>query len=471
MKTLYTLLKSTTVFIISLGAVLSTKAQSTLEFINSSASTSATGPSVASQAITFYENRTNGTYAAFTAPTTTATVSLSNQQYTMTPAQVSTRTGSSFGTTVNAFGNSAGSLNLYMSLGSVGGASSSNFTAAGTMTGGTGISTTNNYGLEVFNSALALQNAGRSTSGRWYMADLTITFSSPISNPVIHLAGLGGTSGGLGFTTEFDLSSTGVTLMKLSGSSELTVTNTSILNNDPSPAGTTGLGAASGSVLVNGTNLSSVTFKMYMRGDGGSSSWSVGHAGDGFLLSASALTGSVSTLPVGLTDFTAVLANNSTQLDWSTAMESNSSFFSIEHSTDQNSWETIGSVQAAGNSTTARSYGFAHNHPVAGNNFYRLKMVDQDGTFTYSKVNEVSVEEASRVSFYPNPVKSSCTVNTNSTTPRSLSLLTLDGRMLQQNNSFVSGGSIDLSRYPNGIYLIVLRSATGKSEVLKLMKD
>ena len=129
MKTLYTLLKSSTVIVISLGAVLSTKAQSTLEFINSSASTSATGPSVASQAITFFENRTNGTYAAFASPTTTATVSLSNQQYTMTPAQIATRTGSSFGTNVNGFGTSAGSLNLYMSLGSVGGASSSNFTA------------------------------------------------------------------------------------------------------------------------------------------------------------------------------------------------------------------------------------------------------------------------------------------------------------------------------------------------------
>ncbi|WP_431213670.1 T9SS type A sorting domain-containing protein [Puia sp. P3] len=426
---------------------------------------------MANQVMTFYENRTNGTYAAFTSPTTTATLSLSNQQYTMTSAQVSTRTGSSFGTNVNPFGSGAGSLNLYMSLGSVGGASSSNFTAAGTMTAGTGISTTNNYGVEIFNSALALQNAGRSTSGRWYMADLTITFSAPINNPVIHVAGLGGTAGGLGFTTEFDLSSTGVTLMKLSGSSELTVTNTSILNNDPSPAGTTGLGAASGSILINGTNVTSVTFKMYMRGDGGSSSWSTGHAGDGFLLSTSALTASVSTLPVGLVDFTAVSSGDGARLDWSTAIESNSSFFYIEHSTDQNSWETIGSVQAAGNSTTARSYAFTHKNAGAGNNFYRLKMVDQDGTFVYSKVDEVSVEEASRVSFYPNPVKSGCTVNTNSTTPTSLSLVTLDGRMLQQNNSFVSGGTVDLSRYPNGIYLIVLRSVTGKSEVLKVMKD
>jgi hypothetical protein len=390
----------------------------------------------------------------------------------MTSAQVSTKTGSSFGTNINSFGTAAGSLNLYMQLGAVGSASNSNFTAASGMTAGTGISTTSNYGVEVFNSALALQNAGRSTSGRWYMADLTITFSTPINNPVIHLAGLGGTSAGLGFTTEFDLITSNVTLSRLSGSSELTVTSNSILNNAANPTGTTGLGAASGSVLVTGSNVSSVSFKMYLRGDGTASSWSSGnHAGDGFLLSASTATGSLSTLPVGLTEFTATLESNTTRLSWATATESNSSYFDVEYSTDNITWESIGSVQAAGNTTTGRSYAFTHNHPAAGNNFYRLKMADQDGTFTYSKVDQVAIEETSKITFYPNPVKSSCTVNTNSTTPQSLSLLTLDGRMLQQNNTFISGGSIDLSRYPNGIYLIVLRSTTGKSEVLKVMKD
>src|SRR5262249_55062324 len=161
---------------------------------NSSASTTATGPSIANQVITFYENVSGSVYTPFVTPTTTATFSLSNQQYSMTSAQIATRTGSSFGTNVNSGGSNAGTLNLYMQLGAVGGASASNFTAASGMTAGTGISTTTNYGVEIFNSALALANASRSTSGRWYMADLTITFSTPINNPVIHVAGLGGTS-------------------------------------------------------------------------------------------------------------------------------------------------------------------------------------------------------------------------------------------------------------------------------------
>ncbi|MBS1605188.1 MAG: T9SS type A sorting domain-containing protein [Bacteroidetes bacterium] len=472
MTTLYARRTSSIALLITMLASLSIKAQSTLEFTSSSASTTASGPSIASQAVTFYENRTNGSYAAFSSPTTTVTVSLSNQQYTMSNSQISTRTGSAFGAGNNSFGNSASSLNFYMQMNAIGGASAGNFTAAGSLTSGTGISLTSNYGIEIFNSALALQNAGRSTSGRWYMADLTIAFNTPVNNPVIHLAGLGATSSSLGFTTEFDLVTSNVSLSKLSGSSELTVTSTSILNNAANPAATTGLGAASGSVLVTGSNITSITFKMYMRGDGSSSFWSLlGHAGDGFLLSASTSTSSISTLPVGLTGFTAALENNITRLNWSTAIESNSSYFDVEYSTDNNSWMTIGTVQAAGNSTTGRTYAFTHTHPAAGNNFYRLRMIDQDGTFTYSKVDEVSVEEPSRITFYPNPVRSSCTVNTNSTTPQSLSLLTLDGRMLLQNNSFVSGGSIDLSRYPNGVYLLVLRSATGKSEVLKIMKD
>jgi hypothetical protein len=211
---------------------------------------------------------------------------------------------------------------------------------------------------------------------------------------------------------------------------------------------------------------------MYLRGDGGSSQWSSsGHAGDGFLISASAFVSALVTLPVELTGFTAKTEENTTLLKWSTATEAGTRAYVIEYSTDENNWQVIGSVQAAGNSTSNTNYNFTHSHPSEGNNYYRLKMVDLDGQFSYSKVDAVSFATTTKINFYPNPVKTGCTIITNSTTAQSITLLTLDGHMLQQNNNFVSGSSFDLSKYPNGVYLFVVRNATGRSEVLKVLKN
>jgi hypothetical protein len=53
----------------------------------------------------------------------------------------------------------------------------------------------------------------------------------------------------------------------------------------------------------------------------------------------------------------------------------------------------------------------------------------------------------------------------------SVSVMTIDGRQLQENNNFFSGGSIDLSRYPAGIYLLGIRGISGNTQVLKILKN
>ncbi|RZK60818.1 MAG: hypothetical protein EOO59_06570, partial [Hymenobacter sp.] len=130
---------------------------------------------------------------------------------------------------------------------------------------------------------------------RYQYADLTITFSQPIANPVLNISALGATYGSFGFTTEFNLLTTGVTLSKLSGSQELTVSENQILNNDKSPSETTGSGAASGSVLVStpAAGITSVALRIYLRPNtlGGTiHSNGATHAGDGWALSISTLT-------------------------------------------------------------------------------------------------------------------------------------------------------------------------------------
>lgn len=479
MKSLYPF-KTTLILIGSISTVLSAAGQPTLEFANGSGP-AGNGASVANQVITFQDNTNNpagNNFSAYSTPTITTTFSLSNQQYTLNATQISTQAGVNFGATTSGASQMAANFNLFPLMSAVSAAPGNDFTSAPTIPAGTGISTGFNYATEIFTSAMGLYNAGALTTGRYYMADLTITFSSPLTNPVIHIVGIGGAvpegAQTLGLTTEFDLKTAGVVLSKLSGSTELSVNNTQILNSALHPSATTGSGAASGTIQVTGTGISSLVFKIFLRGDGGGAVWSSNteHTGDAFLIGVSTLITNI-VLPVGLMDFTAVAqSNHTTQLQWATATEDNSDFFDVEYSTDENAWQTIGSVQSAGNSSTQQNYSFIHTSPASGSNYYRLKEVDKDGNGTYSKVCQVWFgKAASRLSFYPNPVKDRVTITNSGGGLASVLVLTLDGRQLQQNGHFNSGESIDLSKYPAGIYLLAIKNVSGDTEVLKVLKN
>ncbi len=97
-------------------------------------------------------------------------------------------------------------------------------------------------------------------------------------------------------------------------------------------------------------------------------------------------------LPVTVSKFTAKL-NKETQavLNWTTATEKNSSRFEIEHSLDNVNFKKLGTVKAIGNSNLQVNYEYTDAGFVKGMvNYYRLKMIDMDNTFTYSAVRQLS---------------------------------------------------------------------------------
>jgi hypothetical protein len=94
-------------------------------------------------------------------------------------------------------------------------------------------------------------------------------------------------------------------------------------------------------------------------------------------------------LPIKLVDFKARLKGDNVALDWSTSSESNSRSFEIERSYDGNKFTKVGTLAAAGNSNTLRSYAFADPEIAQENNYYRLKQIDLDGKSEYSKVVQV----------------------------------------------------------------------------------
>jgi hypothetical protein len=122
--------------------------------------------------------------------------------------------------------------------------------------------------------------------------------------------------------------------------------------------------------------------------------------------------GSTSTLPVTLMTFTGQAEGSGVLLHWATAEEQNSSYFEVDRSADNQTYTAIGQVSAAGNSTQTTDYSFTDGSPLTGNNYYRLKMVNLDGSFLYSQVVVVNIggSSMSSVNVYPNPAHGSFTL-------------------------------------------------------------
>ena len=90
-------------------------------------------------------------------------------------------------------------------------------------------------------------------------------------------------------------------------------------------------------------------------------------------------------LPVELISFTAKPGVESVQLSWKTAMEKNFRQFDVEYSTNVKRFDKIGTVMSQSFSNGGL-YNFSHNMMIGNTMYYRLKMVDQDGSFKYSKI-------------------------------------------------------------------------------------
>ncbi len=93
-----------------------------------------------------------------------------------------------------------------------------------------------------------------------------------------------------------------------------------------------------------------------------------------------------SLLPVILTEFTVTGNDGSNLLQWKTATEINSSYFAVQKSSNGTDFETVGTVAAAGNSSTTKTYNFSDFTPYSHINYYRIIIVDKDNSKEYSNI-------------------------------------------------------------------------------------
>lgn len=174
------------------------------------------------------------------------------------------------------------------------------------------------------------------------------------------------------------------------------------------------------------------------------------------------------TLPVELTAFHAQQTGAAVLLRWTTASERESKYFEVERSHDLENWVAIGSLDAAGSSAQPIDYLMRDPAPLPGNNYYRLNMVDTDGSQEHSPVREVWLHEREPAA-YPNPSAGSIWVRR---AGEHVTLEVIDGLGRSVPYMLLEAGEtllhVDLGQEAIGLYTLKLRagSATYTERVL-----
>lgn len=181
-------------------------------------------------------------------------------------------------------------------------------------------------------------------------------------------------------------------------------------------------------------------------------------------------TASDPALPLKLTSFDAKIENCTAGISWTTAEEFAVSHFELEHSNEGRKWSVLSTVDA-------RNTAGEHNYSLMAElssteNFYRLKMVDIDGSTTYSRVLKLNAPLnciLKQIRLYPNPVSDILYIQRVATGDL-YSIYDNSGKIILQGTVTRSIQEIDIRKLFTGIYSIAITNKNGKTKLLKFLK-
>jgi len=188
---------------------------------------------------------------------------------------------------------------------------------------------------------------------------------------------------------------------------------------------------------------------------------------DGFFIDdVTVIKSNTATLPSDFLSFRGIVKNQAVQLNWEATMSDLHERFEVERSFDGTYFTSIAKI----NTSTANNY--TDKTAANGINYYRIKQVDKDGGFKYSRVLNFSIMENRMVNVFPNPVKQFATVEMNGVKNETIRFDFMDqfGRMLKQEERKISVGlnrmQFDVRSLTNQIYYIKI--VNDKNEVISV---
>jgi Secretion system C-terminal sorting domain len=160
-------------------------------------------------------------------------------------------------------------------------------------------------------------------------------------------------------------------------------------------------------------------------------------------------------LPIKLSNFSVTQKEQTAVLNWASATEINANYFEIERSIDGKNFETIGKITCQ---KTASNYRFENQIGNAKNAiYYRLKMIDNDGSFGYSDIKKLEIDIKKSTFIYPNPVEGNeikIRLNYEPTEDINYYIYNTTGTLLQQGKFKSQYLNLNLLTTNSGMYFI-----------------
>ena len=169
-------------------------------------------------------------------------------------------------------------------------------------------------------------------------------------------------------------------------------------------------------------------------------------------------------LPVTLLNFSADTENKLVTLKWEVADQVHMSKYIVEHSIDSKTFSAIGETPAI----DTAFYSLKHNNPAPGKNYYRLKSIETDGDFAYSKIVAINLPDIDDIFFFPNPATNDLELKVRHDLvdqPGRISVFASDGKRIfeMKIGKLREKEHIDISHLSTGSYLIRMENKSGFS--------
>lgn len=174
-------------------------------------------------------------------------------------------------------------------------------------------------------------------------------------------------------------------------------------------------------------------------------------------------------LPVQLRNFNLSREGTQAHLSWETTEEVKFSHFEVERSFEGKNWHRLTNVTAAG---IPSKYHYSDESPADGVNYYRLRMVDQDGSFAYSDVKSLMFNlNLAEVTVSPNPAVDKIRLNIRDLkNVERIQMLSASGQVVYQTTSDFAS-EINVRHLPAGIYMVVVTHTGGRVTTHKVLKN
>jgi poly(beta-D-mannuronate) lyase len=159
-------------------------------------------------------------------------------------------------------------------------------------------------------------------------------------------------------------------------------------------------------------------------------------------------------LSVQLISFKSLLINKNATLTWEVTNEINFKQYNLEYSNDGINFQLLATLAAKGTNVNITSYTYQHTNLAEGKYYYRLKMVDKDGSYNFSPVRLITIGKLISINVYPNPANLYVTVDLNGTLKPQTEIILFDAegkevrRIKATNNSI----NIPLDKLANGLH-------------------